>query len=233
MERVLIIEDDELIAELERDYLEANGFETEMVFDGPAGEREAKTGNYDAVLLDVMLPGKTGFEVCRELRRTMNLPIIMVTAKKEDIDIIRGLGLGADDYLVKPFRPTELVARVKSHIHIHRLLQDSRKEEKETEIVYGDLRILPRSRRVYLNETEVPLVNKEFELLLFLAENPGLVFSKDTLFDRVWGLEAVGDTATVTVHINRLRDKLGKHKDDNQSRFIETVWGAGYRFRID
>lgn len=230
MEKILIIEDDELIAELERDYLEANGYETNVAYDGIEGEKMAKIGEYDAVLLDVMLPGKTGFDICRELRRTMKLAIIMVTAKKEDIDKIRGLGLGADDYLVKPFSPTELVARVKTHIHIHNLLMEEKnvkEQETEREITYGNLRIFVKSRRVYLDGKEIALVNKEFELLLFLAENPNLVFSKDTLFDRVWGMDSFGDVATVTVHVNRLRDKLGKNQ------FIETVWGAGYRFRID
>lgn len=231
MEKILIVEDDELIAELERDYLEANGFETEIAFDGMEGERKAKTGRYDAILLDIMLPEKTGFDVCRELRQSLHLPIIMVTAKKEDIDKIRGLGLGADDYLVKPFSPSELVARVKSHIHIHNLLLESQGEKEETEITYQNLTILPKSRMVYLDNNEIILVNKEFELLLFLAENPNLVFSKDTLFDRIWGMDSMGDAATVTVHINRLRDKLGKNTKKTQ--FIETVWGAGYRFRIN
>lgn len=230
MEKILIVEDDELIAELERDYLEANGFETELAFDGNTGEKKAKTGEYDAILLDVMLPGKNGFEVCRELRRSLHLPIIMVTARKEDIDKIRGLGLGADDYLVKPFSPAELVARVKSHIYIHSLLLDAQEEKEETEISYQNLKILPKSRMVYLDNKEIVLVNKEFELLLFMAENPNIVFSKDTLFDRVWGMDSMGDVATVTVHINRLRDKLGKNS--KKAQFIETVWGAGYRFRI-
>lgn len=230
MKKILIVEDDELIAELERDYLEANGFETEIAFDGLEGERKAKTGEYDAILLDIMLPGKTGFDVCRELRQSLHLPIIMVTAKKEDIDKIRGLGLGADDYLVKPFSPSELVARVKSHIHIHNLLLESQGEKEETEITYQNLIIRPKSRMVYLDNKEIVLVNKEFELLLFLAENPSIVFSKDTLFDRIWGMDSMGDAATVTVHINRLRDKLGKNTKKTQ--FIETVWGAGYRFRI-
>lgn len=230
MEKILIVEDDELIAELERDYLEANGFETDLAYDGLEGEKKAKAGSYDAILLDVMLPGKTGFDVCRELRRYMHLPIIMVTAKKEDIDKIRGLGLGADDYMVKPFSPAELVARVKSHIHIHSLLLETQDEKTETEINYQNLTILPKSRMVYLDNREVILVNKEFELLLFLAENPNIVFSKDTLFDRIWGMDSIGDVATVTVHINRLRDKLGKNSIKTQ--FIETVWGAGYRFRI-
>lgn len=231
MEKILIVEDDKLIAELERDYLEANGFETEIAYDGLAGERRAKAGGYDAILLDVMLPGKTGFDICRELRRSLCLPIIMVTARKEDIDKIRGLGLGADDYLVKPFSPAELVARVKSHIHIHNLLLESQEEQKETEITYPNLTILPKSRMVYLDTKEIVLVNKEFELLLFMAENPNIVFSKDILFDRIWGMDSMGDVATVTVHINRLRDKLGKNSKKTQ--FIETVWGAGYRFRIN
>lgn len=231
MEKVLIVEDDKLIAELERDYLEANGFETDMAFDGTEGERKAKSEKYDAVLLDVMLPGKTGFDVCRELRRSLRLPILMVTAKKEDIDKIRGLGLGADDYLVKPFSPAELVARVKSHIHIHHLLLEPREEKEEQEITYQNLTILPKSRRVYLDKKEVILVNKEFELLLFLAENPNIVFSKDTLFDRIWGMDSMGDTATVTVHVNRLREKI--RKSSSKTQFIETVWGAGYRFRIN
>lgn len=231
MEKILIIEDDELIAELERDYLEANGFEADIAFDGINGEKRAKSEQYDAILLDVMLPGKTGFDVCRELRRTLRLPIIMVTAKKEDIDKIRGLGLGADDYLVKPFSPAELVARVKSHIHIHKLLLDDQEKKEETEINYQNLTILPKSRMVYVDNKEVVLVNKEFELLLFMADNPNIVFSKDTLFDRVWGMDSIGDAATVTVHINRLREKLGKNVSKTQ--FIETVWGAGYRFRIN
>ena len=232
MKRILIIEDDELIAELERDFLEANGFETELALDGLEGERKAKTEKFDAILLDVMLPGKTGFEICKELRRTMHLPIIMVTARKEDVDKIRGLGLGADDYLVKPFSPTELVARVKSHIHIHGLLLESKEEQAESSMYYGSLTILPKSRRVYVNGQEAVLVNKEFELLLFLAENPGIVFSKDTLFDRIWGMDSMGDTATVIVHVKRLRDKLEKASPEGR-QYIETVWGAGYRFRVD
>ena len=232
MEKILIVEDDELIAELERDFLEANGFETELALDGLEGERKAKTEKFDAILLDVMLPGKTGFEICKELRRTMHLPIIMVTARKEDVDKIRGLGLGADDYLVKPFSPTELVARVKSHIHIHGLLLESKEEQAESSMYYGSLTILPKSRRVYVNGQEAVLVNKEFELLLFLAENPGIVFSKDTLFDRIWGMDSMGDTATVIVHVKRLRDKLEKASPEGR-QYIETVWGAGYRFRED
>lgn len=231
MKRILIVEDDELIAELERDYLETNGFSVDLVFDGTEGFERALTGGYDALILDVMLPGRNGFEICRELRRDMNTPILMVTAKKEDVDKIRGLGLGADDYLVKPFSPPELVARVRTHIQMHERRLEERAQRKEKGIEIRNLLILPDARRVYLNDEEVGLANKEFELLLFLAENPNIVFSKDTLFDRVWGMDAVGNTATVTVHINRLREKL--EKDGAGSPFIETVWGAGYRFKVD
>lgn len=230
MSKVLVVEDDELIADLERDYLEANGFQVKVAYDGNMGEKLAAQSDYAAILLDVMLPGKSGFDICREIRRANNVPIIMVTAKKEDIDKIRGLGLGADDYLVKPFSPAELVARVKSHIQIHDMLLESKEQKKEEKISYENLTVLPMSRMVYLDKKEVTLVNKEFELLLFLMENPNIVFSKDTLFDRIWGMDAIGDVATVTVHINRLRDKLGKNLLKTQ--FIETVWGAGYRFRV-
>ncbi|MBS6643922.1 MAG: response regulator transcription factor [Clostridiaceae bacterium] len=231
MEKVLIVEDDELIAELERDYLEAAGFDVELIFEGNEGLRRALAGGWDAMILDVMLPGKSGFEVCREVRKNLNLPILMVTAKKEDVDKIRGLGLGADDYLVKPFSPAELVARVKSHIQIHERLLEQKEEQRDRNLRIKNLEIHPKARRVYLNGEEMNLANKEFELLLFLAENPNIVFSKDTLFDRIWGMDAIGNTATVTVHVNRLREKL--EKDETTPQFIETVWGAGYRFKVE
>ncbi len=231
MKRVLIVEDDMLIAELERDYLEANGFEVDIELDGMKGQNKALQTDYDALLLDVMLPGKNGFDICREIRKHKKLPIIMVTAKKEDIDKIRGLGLGADDYMVKPFSPAELVARVKSHIAIHKLLLDSNESEEEQGMTFQNLTIMPKSRRIYLDEKEIVLVNREFELLLFFAENPNIVFSKDILFERVWGMDALGDVATVIVHVNRLREKLGKNA--RKTQFIETVWGAGYRFCIN
>lgn len=231
MSKILIVEDDQLIAELERDYLEASGFEVELVFNGNEGLARALSGGCDALILDVMLPGKNGFDVCREVRRCMDLPILMVTAKKEDVDKIRGLGLGADDYLVKPFSPAELVARVKSHIQIHERLLETKDRRRDVGIHIKNLKILPKARRVYLDDEEMILANKEFELLLFLAENPNIVFSKDTLFDRIWGMDSMGTTATVTVHINRLREKL--EKDESAPQFIETVWGAGYRFRVE
>ena len=230
MRRILVVEDDELIAELERDYLEANGYEVSIAFDGDEGLRLAKGGGWDLLLLDVMLPGASGFDICREIRREAHVPIILVTARKTDVDKIRGLGLGADDYIVKPFSPSELVARVRAHIDIHERLLGAAASGKEGAIVVRDLRILAPSRRVFLGEREVPLTNKEFELLLFLASNPNIVFSKERLFDRVWGEDAVGDAATVTVHINRIREKI--ERDTSNPEYIETVWGAGYRFTV-
>ena len=231
MGNVLVVEDDQLIAELERDYLEAAGFEVKLIFNGNEGLSKALAGGWDAMILDVMLPGRNGFDVCREVRKSINLPVIMVTAKKEDVDKIRGLGLGADDYLVKPFSPAELVARVKSHIQIHERLLEQKVQQQDIGIIIKNMTIFPKARRVYLNGEELLLPNKEFELLLFLAENPNIVFSKDTLFDRIWGMDAAGNTATVTVHVNRLRERIEKEAETPQ--FIETVWGAGYRFKVE
>ncbi len=230
MKRILIVEDDNLAAELERDYLEASGFSADLCENGTEGLRLAESGTYDLLILDVMLPGMSGFEICRQVRRTQNIPILLVTAKQEDVDKIRGLGLGADDYVVKPFNPAELVARVKAHISIHeRLLGEAGSQgEKLDEITVGDLTVSVPYRIVTVKGKEVPLKNKEFELLAFLSGHPGLVFSKDTLFDRIWGMDANGDTATVTVHINRIREKI--ETDPSHPEYIQTVWGAGYRF---
>lgn len=236
MKRILIVEDDILIAEIERDYLEVEQFEVTICQDGQAGLDLALKEDYDLVILDVMLPGVNGFSICREIRKEKDVAIIMVTARKEDLDKIRGLGLGADDYIVKPFSPSELVARVKAHIHIHERLKsqcrcepEEDKNYKKGSIQIANLKILPLSRQVFVGEQEIELANKEFELLYFMASNPNIVFSKDTLFDRIWGLDALGDTATVAVHINRIREKIGT--DEENVKLIETVWGAGYRFR--
>lgn len=230
MKKILIVEDDILAAELERDYLEASDFEVELCDNGTDGLKRAGSGKYDLLILDVMLPGTNGFEICRQIRQEQNIPIIMVTAKQEDVDKIRGLGLGADDYIVKPFNPGELVARVKAHISIHeRLLKDTERKPDQTDIIEsGDLQILVPYRQVNVRGKEIQLKNKEYELLYFLASNPGIVFSKDTLFDRIWGMDASGDTATVMVHINRLREKI--EADPSEPEYIQTVWGAGYRF---
>lgn len=210
MRKILIVEDDRLIAELERDYLEANGFAVEIAFDGREGLRLAQTEEYALLLLDVMLPGIGGFEICREVRRSKNVPVVMVTARKDDVDKIRGLGLGADDYVVKPFSPSELVARCRAHIQIHERLSNGASAGAERPIEVKGLKILPLSRRVFVGGREVALARREYELLLFLASNPDIVFSRETLFERVWGEDPLGDAATVTVHVNRIRDKIEK-----------------------
>ena len=229
MKRVLIIEDDVSIAELERDYLEASDFAVDMVNNGEDGVHQALHEAYDLVLLDVMLPGMDGFSVCRAIREQKNIPILMVSARRDDIDKIRGLGLGADDYISKPFSPSELIARVKAHItRYERLTSGSIKSG--TLLTVGDLEVHTDSRRVLRNEQEIVLANKEFDLLVFLMQNPDVVFSKDTLFDRIWGMDAMGETSTVTVHINRIREKI--EPDSGSPRYIETVWGVGYRFKL-
>ena len=228
MKQILIVEDDKSIAELERDYLEAADFEVTIAGDGRQGLELAQSEEYDLLLLDVMLPGVDGFQICREVRKTREIPILMVSARREDIDKIRGLGLGADDYIIKPFSPSELTARVKAHLsRYERLLANSGKQLLKS-IQCGDLEIQPDTHRVYLAGKEISLTNREFELLLFLSQNPGIVFSKDRLFERVWGLDAAGDTATVMVHVNRLREKI--EPEPSKPIYIETVWGAGYRF---
>lgn len=227
MKRILIIEDNLEIAELERDFLEASAIESVIETDGTKGLERALQENFDLILLDIMLPGRDGFQICRTIRETKDIPILMVSARQEDIDKIRGLGLGADDYIVKPFSPNELVARVKGHLA--RYEQLTSREVHRDVLHYGDLEIDESGHRVFVKEKEVTLPNKEFELLLFFAKNPGIVFSKETLFDRVWGSEALGETATVSVHVNRIREKI--EEDTANPRYIETVWGAGYRFR--
>ncbi|MHB8077260.1 response regulator transcription factor [Desulfosporosinus fructosivorans] len=230
MKRILIIEDDQAIAELERDYLEINGCETEIATNGDMGLKLVCSKEFDLILLDLMLPGKNGFELCREIRKQREIPILMVTAKKESIDKIRGLGLGADDYIVKPFDPAELVARVNAHLSRYDRLTSVDKATSMQEIIVGKLRILPQAWRVYVGDEEIRLTSKEFELLLFLATNPNIVFTKDNLFNSIWGQEAMGEVPTVIVHINRLREKI--EEDSSNPCYIETVWGAGYRFKI-
>lgn len=227
MQKILIIEDDMDIAELERDYLEANGFAVEILGDGALGEKRALEADVDLILLDIMLPGMDGFQVCRKVREVRNIPILLVSARQEDVDKIRGLGLGADDYIVKPFSPSELVARVKAHLQ--RYQQLTGKKGAANVLQRGALTIDKDGHRVFLDGKEVPMPNKEFALLLFLAENPGVVFSKETLFERIWGEDSLGDTATVSVHVNRIREKI--EPSTAKPTYIETVWGVGYRFK--
>lgn len=231
MKQILIIEDDPRIAGLERDYLEAAGLQASVATDGPSGLRTALDGRFDLILLDIMLPGMDGLEVCRSIRREQNVPIILVSAKKEDLDKIKGLGVGADDYVVKPFSPGELVARVLAHIsRYERLTGDgtAHPPTKDEVLESGALRLDPATRRAWFREQEVALTNKEFELLYFLACHPDEVFSKEQLFDRIWQYNSLGETSTVTVHVNRIRDKF-KELDSNLD-LIHTVWGRGYRF---
>ena len=230
MERILIVEDEEAIAELEKDYLQLSGYDITIENDGEAGLRMALEQNFSLLLLDIMLPGLDGFEICRRVRQVKDIPILMVSARKDDIDKIRGLGLGADDYIMKPFSPSELVARVKAHLaRYSRLVGSGEKARKDTVEIRG-LRIDKTSRRVYLNDEEKIFTAKEFDLLTFLAEHPNQVFSKDTLFTRIWGMDSMGDNATVTVHIKKLREKI--EVNSNKPQYIETVWGVGYRFKI-
>lgn len=227
MKKILIIEDDKSIAELERDYLEADGFETEIAADGTTGLEQALDGGYNLIILDLMLPGMDGFTVCRRLRAETEIPVLMVSARKDDIDKIRGLGLGADDYITKPFSPSELVARVKSHINRYERLTGG--EKKSTGIIIRGLRIEQDSRRVYLNDSEVSLTGKEFDVLLMLASNPNRVYTREEIFGRIWG-DSFGDITTVTVHIRKIREKI--EWDPSNPQYIETIWGVGYRFTI-
>jgi DNA-binding response OmpR family regulator len=228
--KILIIEDDIAIAEVERDFLEIDGFEVIHEADGRKGMEKALSSNFDLILLDLMLPGINGYEICRELREKIDIPILMVTARIEDMDKVRGLGLGADDYISKPFSPTELVARVKSHINRYKRLKAGNlpRQNESDEIDLGRLKIVPTTRRIYVENKEITLANKEYELLLFFASNPEIVMSKERLYERIWGEDTFGDLNTVTVHINRLREKI--ESDPSKPQHIQTVWGSGYRF---
>lgn len=230
MKKILLVEDDNDIAQLERDYLEASGFAVDISSDGDEGQRRALTGEYSLILLDVMLPGADGFAICRAVRRELDIPILMVSARLEDVDKIRALGLGADDYIVKPFSPSELAARVKAHITRYGRLKGGAQAAPSV-LRFDGLEIQPQTHRVFVNGHEVRLAVREFELLLFLAGHPQIVFSKETLYDRVWDLDAMGSVSTVSVHMNRLREKI--EPDPSNPRWLQTVWGAGYRFNSE
>ena len=229
MSKILIVEDEEAIAELEKDYLELSGFEVEVANDGKNGLDKALKNDYDLFILDLMLPGVDGFEICRQVRSEKDTPIIMVSAKKDDIDKIRGLGLGADDYMTKPFSPSELVARVKAHLARYDRLTGSSAEKNKVIEIRG-LKIDTTARRVWINGTEKTFTTKEFDLLTFLASHPNHVYTKDELFREIWDMESVGDIATVTVHIKKIREKV--EIDTSNPQYIETIWGVGYRFKV-
>ncbi len=227
--RILIIEDEVSIAELQRDYLEISGYEVEIEKTGDKGLARALREDFDLIILDLMLPNIDGFEICRKVRDIKNTPILMVSARKEDIDKIRGLGLGADDYITKPFSPSELVARVTAHISRYERLVGSN-EKKSRTINVRNLVIDKDSRKVWVEDQEATFTCKEFELLVFMAENPNRVFSREDLFDNIWGMDALGDISTVTVHIKKIREKI--EMDSSKPQYIETIWGIGYRFKV-
>ncbi len=229
MSKILIVEDEESIAELEKDYLELSGFEVETEKDGNAGLERALAEDFDLLILDLMLPGVDGFEICKKVRETKNIPILMVSAKKDDIDKIRGLGMGADDYMTKPFSPSELVARVKAHLARYERLVNSNVKANDIVEIRG-IKIDKTARRVWINGEEKNFTTKEFDLLTFLAENPNHVFTKEELFREIWDMESIGDIATVTVHIKKIREKI--EFDTAKPQYIETIWGVGYRFKV-
>ncbi len=229
MSRILIVEDEEAIADLEKDYLELSDFEVKIENTGDAGLETALAEEFDLIILDLMLPGMDGFEVCKHIREKKDVPILMVSAKKDDIDKIRGLGLGADDYITKPFSPSELVARVKAHMARYSRLVGSGHESNDYVEIRG-LKIDKTARRVYVDDEEKSFTTKEFDLLTFLAENPNHVFTKEELFRKIWNMDSIGDIATVTVHIKKIREKI--EYDTSNPQYIETIWGVGYRFKV-
>ncbi|MBS4899244.1 MAG: response regulator transcription factor [Clostridiales bacterium] len=228
MSKVLIVEDEEAIAEIERDYLELSGFDVTIRSEGTSGLETALNEDFDILILDIMLPGLDGFEICKQVREVKNIPIIMVSAKKEDIDKIRGLGIGADDYMTKPFSPSEMVARVKAHLARYERLMTDNKPENDIIEVRG-VKIDKTARRVFVDGEEKNFTTKEFDLLTFLAENPNHVYTKEELFREIWDMDSVGDIATVTVHIKKIREKI--EADTSKPQYIETIWGVGYRFK--
>lgn len=229
MRKILIVEDEVAIAELEKDYLELSGFTVETEHAGDTGLKRSLEEEFDLIILDLMLPEVDGFEICRQIRDKKNIPIIMVSAKKDDIDKIRGLGLGADDYMTKPFSPSELVARVKAHLARYERLVSSSVQENDIVEIRG-IRIDKTARRVWIDGEEKNFTTKEFDLLTFLAQNPNHVFTKEELFKEIWDMESVGDIATVTVHIKKIREKI--EKQSSKPQYIETIWGVGYRFKM-
>ena len=228
MSKVLIVEDEAAIAEIERDYLELSGFDVTLASDGKEGLDIALKEDFDIIILDIMLPGMDGFDICKEIRKEKDIPIIMVSAKKEDIDKIRGLGIGADDYMTKPFSPSELVARVKAHLARYERLLTNNKPENEIIEIRG-IKIDKTARRVFVNGEEKSFTTKEFDLLTFLAEHPNHVYTKEELFREIWDMDSIGDIATVTVHIKKIREKI--EADTSNPQYIETIWGVGYRFK--
>lgn len=227
-QKILIIEDDSDISAIEKDYLEINGYEVVIAETGPLGMREALTENYNLIILDIMLPGMDGFEICRNIRDKLDIPIMMLTARKTDIDKIRGLGFGADDYMEKPFSPSVLVAKVKSQLAQYNRLKNPMNSETQ-KLMIGNITLDGNTRRVFVGHNEKILPNKEFQLLEFLMSNPDMVFSRDILYERIWGMDSMGNTSTIPVHINRLREAI--EDDPANPKHLMTIWGVGYKFR--
>lgn len=230
MKRILIIEDEAPIAMLQRDYFELHSFSVECAFTGQDGLTRALHNDYDLIIIDLQLPILDGFELCRQLREQKDVPILIVSAKQEEVDKIRAFNLGADDYITKPFSPSELVARAKAHLNRYERLINKQQDRSKEELVIRGIRIDRASRRVYVREDEVSFTTKEFDLLAFLVQHPNRVFSKEELFEHIWGMDSSGDIATVTVHVRKLREKL--EVDPSNPQYLETVWGAGYRFTV-
>lgn len=229
MSKILIVEDDDSIAQLEKDYLELSDYEIDIAQTGSKGLSMALNADYNLIILDIMLPDIDGFEICKKIRETKNIPVIIVSARKEDIDKVRGLGIGADDYITKPFSPSEMVARVKAHLSRYERLTEVREFQNHI-VEIRDLKIDKTSRRIWIRGEEKSFTAKEFDLLTFLATNPNRVFSKEELFKRIWDMDSVGDIATVTVHIKKIREKV--ELDTTKPQYIETIWGVGYRFKV-
>ncbi len=223
--KILVVDDETNICELIRLYLEKEGFYVSIATNGIQAVDMYKSNSFDMVLLDIMLPGKDGWQVCREIRATGDTPIIMITAKGETFDKVLGLELGADDYIVKPFEPKELVARIKAVLR----RSEGRSSSAEEELVFDGLRIGKESYEVYLDDIKIEMPPKEFELLYFLAKNKNKVFTRDQLLDEIWGYEFFGDSRTVDVHVKRIREKI---ETVERSWTLKTVWGVGYKFEV-
>ena len=225
---VLVVDDEEEIRDAIEIYLKNEGMRVIKAKDGIEAIEKLNEYTIHLIILDIMLPGKDGFEICKQIRLKKIIPILIVSAKKEDIDKVRALGLGADDFITKPFSPSELVARVKAHIaRFERLTSSAEKAVEQIEV--GGILIDKASRRVYVNQREVPFTTKEFDLLCLLTQNPDRVFSKEEIFEKIWGWNSVGDISTVTVHIRKIREKI--ERDPSNPVYIETVYGSGYRFK--
>ena len=224
-QRIFVVDDEPQILEVLKLYLRREGFRVDTATDGEAALAAFETYSPDLVVLDLMLPKIDGLEVFRRVRAKCAVPVIMLTAKGDEVDRVLGVELGADDYIVKPFSPREVVARVKN---VLRRASQPLADPTENSIAYGDVRIDPRTRKVQVGQRKIDLTNKEFDLLFFLAKHPGQVFTRAQLMDQVWGYEFYGDASTVTVHMRRLREKI--ETNPAEPRYLATVWGVGYKF---